>query len=323
MPFSDPVAVRREGPFAPLPPQARLTYVWAAPLLAVAFLGVANVVSIPFFVPLVLADLSRALGDGTFTLTPAVLAVVVVVSFAAFAACAVLWARVFERRGPATLGFVRNPARYMRGLALGAVLGALLLGLSWLAAPEDMALLAEGFRRLISEGGPILILVLFGLFALQSGAEEVVYRGWMLSSVTARRGPLVGVAVSAAGFAVVHGHYLIAAPAAGLFAVLGVGLIGVILAFYALAERSIWGVCGLHCAYNFLVMTVATAQALGEQPEVSPIEVVMSALTEITSVTEFDPGLAASAAVLAAIAAASWLIWRRAERARKLASMLG
>src|SRR5690606_20696198 len=111
-------------------------------------------------------------------------------------------------------------------------------------------------------------------------------RGWMLSCVTARRGPLIGVAVSSIGFALVHAHYLLFAPLPGLFAVFGVGFIGIILAFYALAERSIWGVCGLHCAYNFVVMTTATAVALGEQPDVSPVDVIVSALTEITSITE-------------------------------------
>lgn len=312
---SVPAAFRHPAPFAPLPPQARLTFVWAAPLLSIAFLGVANIVAIPFLIPFIFAEFPQMMeGGGAFTLTPAMLAVVVFVSFAAFGACAVLWARVFERRGPATLGFVRAPALYARGFGLGAMLAALLLGLSFLAAPEDVAPLAAGFGRLIGEGGPFLLLVLLGLFALQSGAEEVVYRGWVLSAVVARRGPMVGVAVSSAAFAVVHAHYMISAPAAGFFAVLGVGLIGVILAFYALGERSIWGVCGMHCSYNFIVMSIATAQTLGEQPDMSPLDVLVSALLEITSVTEFDAGLVASAAILGAIAVLAWWLWRRTVR---------
>src|SRR5690606_1518138 len=122
------------------------------------------------------------------------------------------------------------------------------------------------------------------IFVIQSGAEEVVCRGWMLSSITARRGPLIAVAVSSIGFALLHFHYAFFAPLTGMLVIAGVALIGVVLSFYALTERSIWGVCGVHCAYNFTLMTLTVSQALSENPHLSPLDVVTEALTSITSV---------------------------------------
>ncbi len=311
MPFSDSGADADRygpGPYAPIPAGARLTWVLAALVLPVGFLVAANIAALPAAAPFAIY---AALEGMTGTLQFWMLSSIILCSFVAFGASAWLWARLFERRGAATIGFTRGPWRYLRGALAGGLLAAAMLALGAVMAPQDVAPLMAGLRRLDSADGAIFLIVFLIIFCFQGGAEEVVFRGWMLSSVAARRGPMVAVGVSTAGFAAVHAHYLWFAPLPGMLVVLGVALIAVIFAFYALAERSIWGVCGAHGLYNYVLMTAATAQALGEDPTKGPLEIASDAFTNITSVTEFDPSVPGTVAMLAVLALISWALWRR------------
>ena len=308
--------LRRPGPFAPVPAHARLTFVWAAPLMTAVFLILGNIASIPVAIPFVAAAMMRG-AEAAEAVGPALLAAMALVSFAAFAGGAMFWTSVFERRSLPTIGFRRSPLLYLRGLAVGFLFAGALVGVSALAAPEDMGPALSGLGLLWGGGaGLVFLLVLFLVFVIQSGAEEVVCRGWMLSAIAARRGPLVAVAVSSIGFALLHFHYAFFAPLTGMLVIAGVALIGVVLSFYALTERSIWGVCGVHCAYNFTLMSLTVGQALSENPGLSPLDVVVEALTNITSVTEYDPSLPGTIAVLGVLSLAAWRVWRRAERRR-------
>lgn len=309
-----PAPVRHPAPFGPLPPRARITFVWATPLLMLGLLVIANIAATPLAVPYVIA---LAQGQETPAWAAALMVLGIVMSFLAFGGAAWFWTRVFERRGAATIGFRRSPLLYLRGLAAGALLAVALLGLSALFAPDQMADVTVGLGLLWNDGSGLgFLAVLFAVFVVQTGAEEVACRGWWLSAVAVRRGALVAVAVSSIGFALLHLHYMLFAPLTGALVLGGVALIGVVLAFYALAERSIWGPCGVHCAYNYVVMVTGVGAALYEQPDQTPFDVAMQALTDITSVTEYDPSLPATLLLLGILSIVTWTIWRRAAKRR-------
>ena len=299
---------RHPAPYAPIPPGARLTFAWAAPLVGLAIYGAANVLALPVLAPFAIAAAMGAGGDAMIT---GMMAALAVVSFGAFGGLAIWWARLFERRGPATIGFRRGFGRYGFGLLFGLAIAALLLSLSALVSAEEMGPVLAGLRRLNSPDGLLLLAALFAILVLQSGAEETVFRGWMLSAVTARRGPIMGVAISSIGFAILHAHYLFYAPLTGLMVLASVGVMGAVFAFYALAERSIWGPCAAHAAYNFIIMAMTLAQALGSDPEVTPVEVVLEVLTQVTSVLEYDSSIPAGLVLMSVLAVATWAVWRR------------
>lgn len=310
-PFAPP---RRPAPFGPLPPQARITYVWATPLLVLLLLVVANIAATPLAIPYLIGF---AQGQAAPAWTAGLLVFGIVLSFAALGGGAWFWTRVFERRGAATIGLRRSPLLYLRGLAAGVLLAAALLGLSGLFAPDTVRDALSGLGLLWRDGAGLgFLLVLFAVFAVQTGAEEIACRGWWLSAVAVRRGAAVAVAVSSIGFALLHLHYMFFAPLTGALVIGGVALIGVVLAFYALAERSIWGPCGMHCAYNYVVMATAIGAALHEQPELTPFDVAIRALTDITSVTEYDPSLPATLLLLGALSVVAWAVWRRTAKRR-------
>jgi membrane protease YdiL (CAAX protease family) len=82
---------------------------------------------------------------------------------------------------------------------------------------------------------------------IQGAAEETLTRGWLLPVIGARYTPILGVAISALIFALFHSLN----PNLGPIAVLNLAFFGIFTAFYALYERGIWGVFGLHSAWNW------------------------------------------------------------------------
>ncbi len=152
-----------------------------------------------------------------------------------------LWVRWVEKRPFVSLGVVAGGAtvKFGRGMLVGGGLFSLAVGIPW----------AMGFFRL--DGLPLLrigaVLVLLG-WLVQGSAEELVFRGWVLPVLSARYGVWVGVPVSAAMFAAMHGLN----PHMNVLAVLNLFLFGVFAAVYTLQEERVWGVFGIHAMWNWV-----------------------------------------------------------------------
>jgi membrane protease YdiL (CAAX protease family) len=154
-----------------------------------------------------------------------------------------VWVAAYERRSVRTLGFPTQSwcRKLLVGLLLGFGMVALAVGLMSVAgaiAVDDAGTQQSGGAAL---GGAMLLLLVFGV---QGGAEEVIFRGWLLGVLGARYRPWVGVAISTVVFVVVHGT---ARP----LAVLNLVLFALFLSLYCLKEGSIWGICGWHAAWNW------------------------------------------------------------------------
>ena len=166
-----------------------------------------------------------------------------------------LWVRFAEKRPFRTLGFRadRWVMRYGRGFLVGMVMFALAAGVPW----------AMGFYRL--NGVPLAIagslVVLFG-WLVQSAAEELLFRGWLLPVLSVRYGVPLGVLVSAALFAAAHSLN----PHLNVLAILNLALFAIFAALYALHDGSIWGIAGAHAAWNWMQGNVMGIPVSGMQP---------------------------------------------------------
>lgn len=96
--------------------------------------------------------------------------------------------------------------------------------------------------------------------AFQAGVEEVIFRGWMLSLLVRRWGPRKAVPVQALLFGCLH--LLVDANTA--LAVLHGVIFGVFAGLYAYHRRGIWGVIGIHAAYNFAAIPIIAVSAGGQ-----------------------------------------------------------
>jgi hypothetical protein len=82
---------------------------------------------------------------------------------------------------------------------------------------------------------------------VQSAAEEILFRGYLLTSVSRRVGMFWGVVISSVVFAVMH----IVNGGMTVLSIMQIFLLGAFFGFYVIRTNSIWGVFGMHFAWNF------------------------------------------------------------------------
>lgn len=226
--------------------------VWARCLLAMVLFPVAALASVPLsLVPQIREALTRsdALGTGAIVLLSTV-------TLVAYLAVASVMTRGIDRRPLRELG-LRLDARALGGLTTGIVLSLMVtvtasLVIRGLGAgrpvPDDGAL---------TGGAPwsmVAMIVLARAFLLQGIGEEVLMRGYVLSTLASR--PRRAVVASAVLFAVPHllsrgGQEGLGERVAYLAVPLGFGLAAGML---AISWRSVWAAVGVHGGFH-----VATA----------------------------------------------------------------
>jgi membrane protease YdiL (CAAX protease family) len=191
-----------------------------------------------------------------------------------------LWMRLFERRSLASAGLDLNFAslpRYLGGLLLGLVLlvviavtAGLLGGLEDAPGALDMGAEAtpEGVLQALSRPGVVMALVFAAMvFLVQGGAEEVVFRGWLMSTLSARWGLRAAVLVSSAAFMMFHVHVFVSGLWFGVAALAGIGMMGLVFALLSLLTRSVWEAVAAHGAFNAAAVTAPTVGVLAADPE--------------------------------------------------------
>ena len=168
------------------------------------------------------------------------------ISFGLVAVPLILWLRWFEGRRLWTLGLERRPlARpFLVGWLVSVVVIAATVGL---AALMGGATITPNLTALGGLTALALSLIVIPSRFVQGGAEEVIFRGWLLPVLGVRYRPSIGVLVSSVVFSVLH-----VANAGFLpLAILNITLIGLFIALYALRGGGLWGVIALHAGLNW------------------------------------------------------------------------
>ncbi|WP_443748129.1 CPBP family intramembrane glutamic endopeptidase [Asticcacaulis solisilvae] len=180
-----------------------------------------------------------------------------------------LWLWAFERRGPATIGF-SGPAllRYLRGLAIGGGFLVAVVGTIWALGGYRME--SAGFWGQPGLAAFAPVIVLLGGFMVQGGAEEVATRGYLMQVVSSRHGIVWGIVANTVVFSVLHALNIPSSPEL-LLGLVNILLVGVFLSLYAVHERSLWGVCAWHSAWNWLLGVGFGLRVSGETLDVSPL----------------------------------------------------
>jgi len=220
--------------------------------------------------------------------------------FVLWAVLTAVWAGLVERRGAASLGL---GARGAAGrFALGVVVGVLMMMLTSLGAvaaiavmgpgdlsPSDVVEVAETRALPLAFAG-ILALVALG-FLIQGAVEEFVFRGWLMSALTARWGVRTGVIVTSIAFMLLHAHVLVSGLVFGIAALVTLGLTGLVFAMLCLWRGSIVEACGAHGLFNALAVTIPAITLYIVSPDIDAGEILSSVLTSATGTGGEGTGL--------------------------------
>ena len=153
------------------------------------------------------------------------------------------WTRKVEKRPIRTLGFYRENflSNLFKGFGLGLALFLLTL----------LGLVALGQYRFesIHLNPYSLAFVVFTIpfWILQGTAEEVVSRAWLLPQLASRTNLKLAVLISSLFFTLLHMGNSGLTP----LSLMNLFLFGVAMALYLLKTDTVWGVAGIHGAWNF------------------------------------------------------------------------
>ena len=181
-----------------------------------------------------------------------------------------LWVWLFERRGPSALGLnAKGPMRFARGYLTGLGFLGTVIGVVWLAGgyvvegPGAFGSAAVGAALL-----PIGLLMLG--FIIQGSSEELLFRGWLMQLIASRHGLWIAVGANSFLFALAHAGNI--EPSNELYVGLAnILLFGLFISLYAVREGSLWGACGWHAAWNWLLGLGFGLEVSGQVIKTTPL----------------------------------------------------
>lgn len=229
-------------------------------LIFLVVFGCANVITTMICtIPTVIWAVQEAIGGDVddamqlVTRMPSWLTLVMLAGAGAQTVAAIFYCRLIEQRPLRSMGFRRDGwlRRYLIGFAVGAGLLLAAAGICVLGG-------AMQFSRAAQPSVGYVLLFLLG-FVIQGMGEEVMMRGYVLVSLTSRVPKAAAVGISAVLFGLLH----LSNQGMGLLPLCNLILFGVLAGVYFLRFDDIWGICGVHSAWNFVQGNVLGIQVSG------------------------------------------------------------
>ncbi len=153
------------------------------------------------------------------------------------------WVKWYEKRSISSLGFFKK--KWLFEIVKGWGIGTLIFSFAFLLTYVfgGVELTAVDFS-----GSTLLYVVsLIPFWFIQGGTEELLTRAWLLPIINKRSNLAIAVAISSSLFGLMH----LANANVTFLSILSIILSGVFMALYMLKTDNIWGVAGLHGAWNF------------------------------------------------------------------------
>ncbi len=148
-----------------------------------------------------------------------------------------------ERRSPRTMGITRE--RAVSGYSLGLGVGFAIFALVYLLCIATGAFEFAGLNRDVGVG--LLLLLFFG-YVIQGASEEILFRGFLMLSLSRKYSVWLAVFANAVFFALMH----LGNAGVNMLGVFNIFLFGIFISLYTLRSGSLLGACAIHTAWNFV-----------------------------------------------------------------------
>lgn len=166
--------------------------------------------------------------------------------FAIFFIVALLYCKLVEKRGIKSLGFNKKVFDYVTGAVIAILMIAVIAVVCCITGVFT-------FNGITSINVGYLLPMLIAFF-IQSAAEEVMSRGFLLTSLNKKTSLPVAVFASATAFAIPHLMSIMESDTE--FVIIGIinlYLVSIIFSLLFMLRANIYIACGLHCVWNFLL----------------------------------------------------------------------
>lgn len=226
--------------FSPEPHRGWLPWAWLSPVVCILLVAFS---SVPFDFGLewigVMDAKRQPASASAFCLN-------LLLPFAGMGAAVWAWSHFVERRSLATLGLVGagRLRKYVAGMGIGLGMVALAVMSIWLVGGYVVGDVLPAFS---SPASLFWIAVLLACFAFQSGVEEFIFRGWLLSTATRRWNLAAGFIASSTAFTFLH-----FSPHQPVREIIMAFTFGLFACAWAWRAGSIWGVMGWHAGWNWI-----------------------------------------------------------------------
>lgn len=156
-------------------------------------------------------------------------------------ALCILYCKFIEKRNLRSIGLIKKGAfkEYIIGLIVGLTMFSAVV----------LILVLSGQLSFISitlSSIPIIIIFFLG-FIIQGASEEFLCRGFLLNSIAAKNGIILGIILNSCLFGFLH----IFNAGFSLLPLINIILVGVFFSVYAYRADNIIGVCAIHSMWNF------------------------------------------------------------------------
>lgn len=240
-----------------------------------------------------------------FAQMPLWLTAVIVAMNALLGVAAAIYCTRVEKRSLATMGLVRRHA--LSSYALGAVLGAVSFAATAGLACAFGGVSVTGMQPFAALW-PTLLMMLFA-YVLQSAGEELLLRGYLMTSLSQKLRLPACVCLSSILFGMLHGGNIGIQP----LAFVNIALVGAVLGLYVLLTGDLWGACGYHALWNFIQGNIFGLSVSGMPAQNSLLTVEVRGHSELLTggVFGLEGSLCATLVLLAELGVLIFLLYRR------------
>ena len=191
-----------------------------------------------------------------------------------------LWVRFIEKRPIRTMGFSKGNglSEFAKGVLVGAIMITTVLVVFFITGDAKFERIQFSLPFLVS-----WMLVLIG-YILQTAAEEIYIRGWLVPIISYHKNAYLAILIASTMFSYFH----LDNNGASWLSTLHLFIFGLFTAVYAMKRGNIWGPCGFHFAWNFIMGNVYSFHVSGYDSESSLMYFTTSNRTFITG-GQFGP----------------------------------
>lgn len=153
----------------------------------------------------------------------------------------ILYAKIFEKRKITTLGFIKKnmPVSYLMGIGIAILLMGFAAGFCVITGA--MTIKAEGMSA-------VSLLIYISGWLIQGLSEEVMCRGFLMTSIARRYSVTLGVIINSVLFAVLH----LGNPGITALAFANLCLFGLFMSLLFIRTDSIWACAACHSVWNLM-----------------------------------------------------------------------